>query len=79
MITGDQIREARQLLGWSTRTLARQARRVELAVHQAESGTLPDKTARQVSDTLERTLKAAGVLFIAESGDGPGLRLRKPA
>jgi hypothetical protein len=27
--------------------------------------------------TLSRTLKSAGVIFTAENGDGPGVKLRK--
>ena len=62
-LSGKRIVEARKLLGWGQRTLARQSRRTQLAVRQAETGTLPDAYAESVLSALWRTLKAGGINF----------------
>lgn len=74
MITGTQLRMARAALKWGVRDVAREAKvspatvtRIE-ADHPANASTL---------STIQAALEAAGVIFIASNGDGPGVRLRK--
>lgn len=74
---GRQIRAARALIGWSAQDLANASsvgvatiRRAELK--DEETGMTAPNTA-----AIRAALEAAGVLFIAENGEGPGVRLRK--
>ena len=76
LITIEQLRAARGLLGWSQSELAARAglslptvKRVE-----AEAGIRVSVEART---KLQRALELAGVEFIEENGGGPGVRLRK--
>lgn len=78
VVCGNQIKAARALLGLE---------QIELAVAAGVSvNTLRSMEASgrdQVSgriDTINKiaqALKLAGVIFIAENGEGPGVRLRK--
>ena len=73
------MRAARALLGWSQIKLAVMSRvskptiaRLELAEDGAEIGGYA--TTRE---KLVAALEAAGVIFVEENGEGPGVRLRK--
>ncbi len=69
-----QCRAARALIGWSTQQLASHAEVGVNTVNRFEGG----QDARMSSvDAIRRALEAAGVIFIAENGEGPGVRLRK--
>jgi transcriptional regulator with XRE-family HTH domain len=74
-ISGEQVKAARELIGLSQLALAVQLQFGLRAVAEFEAGkqTLP----RATLDALRRALEAAGVEFIAQAGDGPGVRLRK--
>jgi transcriptional regulator with XRE-family HTH domain len=74
-----QIKAARALVGWSQNDLAERAevsiatvKRLEAA--EGELGGRLDTT-----DKLRSALEAAGVIFVEENGEGPGVRLRKRA
>ena len=76
MLTIEQLRAARGLLGWSQ---SKQAVRAGLAlptVKRVEAGLGP-RVSDEARNKLRRALEAAGVEFIDENGGGPGLRLRK--
>jgi transcriptional regulator with XRE-family HTH domain len=70
-----QIRGARGLLGWSQPKLAEAAGLSEPTVKRFETGIA------NVSDAaiakMTAALESAGVIFVEENGDGPGVRLRK--
>jgi transcriptional regulator with XRE-family HTH domain len=76
MLTVEQLRAARGLLGWSQSELARRAGLSLPTVKRVEAGSGP-----RVSDSartqLKQALESAGVVFIDENGGGPGVRLRK--
>jgi Helix-turn-helix len=74
MIRENICRPARGLLGWPQQQLAAAARVGVVTVRQFETGGAQPRNA-----TLEVicALKGAGVIFIAENGEGPGVRLRK--
>jgi transcriptional regulator with XRE-family HTH domain len=75
MITPEQSRAARALLNWSQETLAEAAHIGIVTVRQFELGnTTPRFLTLQA---MRRVLEDAGVIFIDENGDGPGVRLRK--
>ncbi len=65
---------ARAALDWSTQDLARAASVGVNTVNRFEAG----QDARVSSvDKMRAALEAAGVIFVAENGEGPGVRLRK--
>ncbi len=74
MVTAEQCRAARGLLGWNQQELARQARVGIVTVHQLEAGLSQPR--RATLEVIRRAFEAAGVEFIAENGGGPGVRLR---
>lgn len=75
MITSAQCRAARALLDWSQQQLADAARVGVVTVRQFESGAAEPR--RSTLDVITRAMEAAGVIFVAENGEGPGVRLRK--
>lgn len=75
MITPSQCRMARAALEIGVRELAAMAGVSAMTVTRFENG----KSAGY-ADTLQKlrsALEAAGVIFIDENGQGPGVRLRK--
>lgn len=78
MLTAEQLRAARALLRWDQTAAAERSgvsvetvkrlERLEGPLKSAKAGTLDD---------LEKAFNAAGVIFIPENGEGPGVRLRK--
>ena len=74
MITREQLRMARAALGWGVRELAKKAGVAPTTVSRYENGS------DAYGDTLRRlrrTLEAAGVIFLDEGDEGPGVRLKK--
>jgi transcriptional regulator with XRE-family HTH domain len=76
VITREQIRGARGLLGWSQSQLAKRAGLSLPTVKRVETGTGP-KVSDEARTRIRHALEAAGVRFIVENGGGPGVRLRK--
>jgi transcriptional regulator with XRE-family HTH domain len=76
MITIQQIRAARGLLGWSQSELAKRAGLSLPTIKRVES-----ETGLRVSDEararIQRALEGGGAQFLSENGGGPGVRLRK--
>lgn len=70
-----QLRAGRGLLNWSQPDLAKAAGVSLPTVKRAEleSVIVSPKTLGQLRDTME----AAGVIFVFENGEGPGVRFRK--
>jgi transcriptional regulator with XRE-family HTH domain len=70
-----QCRAARALLNWSQSKLAKAAALGLSTVVDFE------RERRSISDSakseIEAALRTAGVIFVAENGEGPGVRLRK--
>ena len=77
MITSEQLRAARGLLGWSQSDLAAQAGLSLPTVKRLETGT-GSRVSNEARDKLQQALEAAGVEFLAENGGGLGVRFRKP-
>lgn len=71
-----QCRAARAMLGWSQQDLCSKAgvARKTLVDFEGGKSTPYPRTLKDIRETLE----AAGVIFIAENGEGPGVRLKKP-
>lgn len=68
-----QIRAARGLVGWSQADLAEQSDLSRATINRAETGT----ASADALVAMQAALEKAGVLFLDENGDGPGVRLKK--
>ncbi len=72
-LTAEQSRMARAGLGWSVRDAGQRAGCGANTVSRFETGT----DAREATKAaLRAAYEAAGVSFLIDDGDGPGLRLR---
>jgi transcriptional regulator with XRE-family HTH domain len=69
-----QIRMARAALGWGVRDLAEKAGITANTVTRIENGA---DAKQSTIDAMRKAMEAAGVIFVAENGEGPGVRLRK--
>ena len=75
MITPQQIRGARAMLGMTQAALAAAAGISTTALNNIERGAADPKSSTLTA--IQRALESAGVIFVAENGEGPGVRLRK--
>ena len=77
MVTIRQMREARELLGWGSAALSREARVEYTSLVRAQ--LLPDEqpVPDEIAAGVKKAFEAAGVEFT--NGDDPGVKLRKPA
>ncbi|NUB07119.1 helix-turn-helix transcriptional regulator [Azospirillum sp. Vi22] len=74
-MTPPQCRAARALIDWSQAQLSEAANVGLSTVKSFESGnTRPMKNNLLA---MQHALEAAGVIFIPENGEGPGVRMRK--
>lgn len=71
-----QIRMARAALGWGVRDLAEKAGITANTVTRIENGA---DAKQSTLEAMRKAMEQAGVIFVAENGDGPGVRLRKQA
>ena len=80
MISIEQIRAARGLLGWSQTQLAKAADRSLPTIKRLErdDGEGP-AVSDDVRDAVRKAMEKAGVEFIAENGGGAGVRMKKRA
>jgi transcriptional regulator with XRE-family HTH domain len=76
VITIEQLRAARSLLGWSQSKLAQRAGVSLPTVKRVETGTGP-RVSDQARAKLQRALEAAGIAFLDENGGGRGVRFRR--
>ena len=76
MALASQIRGARGLLGWSQKRLADAAgiSRITIARVETDQGI---EVTQESKAAIQRALEKAGVIFVEENGDGPGVRLKK--
>lgn len=74
MLTPSQCRAARALLDWTQKDLAAHASISAVSIRAFEKGGEMRESNQKL---LRLTFEAAGVIFIAENGEGPGVRLRK--
>jgi len=76
VITIEQIRAARGLLGWSQSELATRAGLSLPTVKRVEARRGPP-VSHEARGRIQKALEAGGAEFIFEDGGGPGVRLRK--
>ncbi len=74
-LTPAQCRAARALLDLSQKQLAGASQVGLRTIVNFENGTTTPTTNNLAA--IHRALEAAGVIFIAPNGEGPGVRLRK--
>jgi hypothetical protein len=75
VITGTQIKAARELLGWTRFQFGQRANLHPAIVERAESATGPVPITSYQRAILRNALEAAGVEFT--NGDEPGVKLRQ--
>jgi transcriptional regulator with XRE-family HTH domain len=77
MISAEQIRASRALIRWDQADLANQAGVSVETIKRLEKMNGPLLSATGTTLAAIRTaLEAAGVIFIDQNGNGPGVRLR---
>ena len=76
MLTGVQIRMARNALRWSVKDLADKSDVSTSTITRAETVDGVPATTRANLLALKKTLEAAGIEFIGSPDDGPGIRLQ---
>lgn len=79
MLTGEQIRAARGLARLEQSDLASAAGISLETVKRLEKMRGPISANTSTEAAIRRAFTEAGVIFIDENGEGPGVRLRKPA
>jgi DNA-binding XRE family transcriptional regulator len=77
MISPSQIRGARAMLGLKQAELAAMAGISKTGLINIESGRADSKVSTIAA--IRAALESAGVIFVEENGEGPGVRLRKAA
>lgn len=76
-VTSEQIRAARALLRWEQKDLAAASTISLPAIKRLETIPGPLAAQERTINALRTALEAAGVIFVEENGEGPGVRLRK--
>lgn len=76
MTTPEQLRAARAMIGLSQAELAERVGQSTMTIRRAETSGGPI-VAGQTIDAIRAALEKAGVVFLAENGNGPGVALRK--
>ncbi|MCD4514151.1 transcriptional regulator [Brucella pseudogrignonensis] len=76
-ITGSQIRAARALVRWRAEDLAREAKIGVATVRRAEAKDRDHGMTEANEAAVQAALEAAGVIFVAENGEGAGVRFKK--
>jgi transcriptional regulator with XRE-family HTH domain len=76
VVTVEQLRAARGLLGWSQSELAARAGLSLPTVKRLEAGFGP-RVSDEARGKLRRAIETAGIEFIEEDGGGSGVRFRK--
>ncbi|WP_425106511.1 helix-turn-helix domain-containing protein [Ancylobacter sp.] len=72
-MTPEQCRMARAGLGMSVRDLADRAQVSTNTISRLEAG---EELKPRTVEAIQRALEEAGIVFIDQNGNGPGVRLR---
>ena len=75
MMTVEQLKMARAALGWSIQLLADKSLVSVRTVKRIESEGMIEKVTPANMKLLRETLEAAGIEFIGNEANGPGVRL----
>lgn len=77
MLTSEQIRAARMLVRWEQRDLAERSGVSLPTVKRIEAKAGAVSAYGSTLTAIRTALEQAGVIFIDQNGEGPGVRLRK--
>lgn len=77
MVSVRQVKAARALLAWSQADLARASGVSDPTIARLETVDGPLGGRAETTARIIAALEAAGVIFVDENGEGPGVRLRK--
>lgn len=78
MLTAQQVRAARALLGWKQEELAKNAKIGLATIQRLERGSGPLMAHVSTAVKIETCLKQAGILFIeSDNSAGEGVRFAK--
>lgn len=72
-----QVKAARALVGWSQSDLARSSDISEPTIKRLEASDGELGGRADTGEKIIAALEKAGIIFVAENGEGPGVRLRK--
>ena len=75
MITGAQLRGARALLRWSAEETAKRVKVTRKTIERLEQADGPLNARALTIDSIRQVFEEAGVEFIGNAEEGPGLRL----
>jgi transcriptional regulator with XRE-family HTH domain len=75
VVTVEQLRAARGLLGWSQSELAGRAGLSLPTVKRLEAGFGP-RVSNEARGKMQQAIEAAGIEFIDENGGGSGVRFK---
>jgi transcriptional regulator with XRE-family HTH domain len=75
-IEAAHIRAARGLLNWTREALSERAGVGVRTLERIENGKI-DRPQAATAARIRQSLEDAGVVFIPENGDGPGVRLKR--
>ena len=75
MLTCNQIRMSRAALGWSISKLSERSSVSVSTIKRLESEDGFNKATEANLRLIRETFQAAGIEFIGDAGDGPGVRL----
>ena len=75
MLTCDQIRMSRAALGWSIAKLSEKSSVSVSTIKRLESQEGFTNATEANLRLIRETLQAAGIEFIGDAGEGPGVRL----
>jgi transcriptional regulator with XRE-family HTH domain len=79
MITGVQIRAARNALRWTTEQLAREAGVTSRTIKRFEASDDVPPSRTETLLTVKVALEAAGIEFVGSPNDRPGIRVSTPS
>lgn len=77
VLTSEQVRAARALIRWEQRDLAAASMVSLPSIKRLETQAGPLAAQERTVIAIRAALEAAGIIFVPENGEGPGVRLKK--
>jgi predicted transcriptional regulator len=77
MVTSEQMRAARALLRMEQKDLAESSGVSLPSIKRLETQPGPLAAQARTINSIRHALEKAGVIFVDENGEGPGVRLKK--
>lgn len=77
MLSSEQVRAARALLRWEQKDLSAASMVSLPSIQRLETKPGPLAAQPRTVAAIRSALESAGVIFVEENGEGPGVRLKK--